>query len=43
MILGLAFLASGLIRLAMRGTLDPDIIVGAFFLLFGLIARLVRK
>jgi hypothetical protein len=42
-ILGIAFLASGLIQLAMRRTFDPDIIVGAIFLVFGVVLRLVRK
>jgi hypothetical protein len=42
-ILGVAFLASGLIQLAVRRTVDPDIIVGAVFLVSGLVMRLVRK
>jgi hypothetical protein len=42
-ILGVAFLASGLIQLAMRRTIDPDIIVGGVFLVSALVIRLVRK
>ncbi|MGD8627546.1 MAG: hypothetical protein PVH52_00560 [bacterium] len=42
-ILGIAFLASGLLRLAMRSTFDPDIIVGLVFLVSGLITRVAKK
>ena len=42
-VLGVAFLASGLIRLAMRGIFDPDLIVGGIFLVSGLVMRFVRK
>jgi len=34
---GVAFLLSGIIKLAVRGTLDADIIVGSVFLVFGII------
>jgi hypothetical protein len=42
-VLGAAFLASGLIRLAVRGIFDPDLIVGGIFLVSGLVMRFVRK
>jgi hypothetical protein len=43
MLMGAAFLASGLIQLAMRGTVDADVIVGAVFLVAGIVVRLTRK
>jgi len=42
-ILGAAFLVSGLIRLLMRGAVDPDLIVGVVFLVAGAALRAVRK
>jgi len=42
-ILGVAFLLSGVIRLAVRGTMDADIIVGAVFLAFGIVIALAGK
>jgi hypothetical protein len=42
-ILGVAFLASGVIRLAVRGTFDPDLVVGGIFLVAGLVMRFTRK
>ena len=42
-LLGVAFLASGLIQLAMRGRVDADLIVGAVFVVAGLVLRMVGK
>ena len=41
-ILGVAFLASGLIQLAIRRTFDADIIVGVVFLVLALFMRSTR-
>ena len=40
---GAAFLISGLLKLAIRGTTDPDIIVGAVFLVVGVALALAKR
>lgn len=40
---GIAFLLSGIIKLSVRGTLDADIIVGAVFLAFGIIISIAGR
>ena len=40
---GVAFLISGVIKLAVRGTTDIDLLVGALFLVFGIIIGLTGK
>jgi hypothetical protein len=42
-IVGMAFLASGVIQLAMRQRFDVDLIVGAVFVVLGVIMRVARK
>ena len=42
-VVGAAFLLSGVIKLAVRGTLDVDLIVGAVFLLVGLVVWLAGR
>ena len=41
--MGVAFLASGLIRLTTLGTTDLDTFVGVVFLVAGLVMRVARK
>jgi len=40
---GAAFLLSGLIKLAVRGTTDPDIVVGAVFLVLGIVLAVAKR
>ena len=40
---GAAFLLSGLIKLAVRGTTDPDIVVGAVFLVLGIVLAVTKR
>ena len=40
---GAAFLLSGVIKLAVRGTTDIDLLVGAIFLVFGIVIGLIGK
>jgi hypothetical protein len=42
-IVGAAFLLSGVIKLAVRGTTDVDIYVGAAFVVFGVVITLAGK
>jgi len=40
---GAAFLLSGVFKLAVRGMIDFDLIVGALFLVFGIVLALTGK
>ena len=42
-VVGAAFLLSGVIKLTVRGTLDVDLIVGAVFLVVGLVVWLAGR
>lgn len=42
-IVGAAFLLSGVIKLVVRGTTDIDLIVGAVFLMVGVVVALVGR
>ena len=42
-VVGVAFLLSGVIKLVMRGTTDVDLIVGAVFLVFGIVVGMTGK